>query len=140
MKNVAYRKRRNSRIRNTIVIGLSMILTVFVVATLVISEEITAIELLFFGIIYVIVCVPIMIMPFGNMLEWRKNGELVTYYQIGPFLFDRYQHKGPGAPRIEQDEKEDYRIAIDFDGGKKLIVEKYPTREMAQERLKDFKR
>jgi hypothetical protein len=138
MKKIAYRKRRNTRIRNTIVIGLSMILTVFVVATLVISDEITVVELMFFGVLYVIICVPIMIMPFGNMLEWRKDGKLVTYYQVGPFLFDRYTHEKPAAPRIEQNEK-DYLIAIDFDGDKKLVVEKYPTREMAQDRLKDFR-
>jgi hypothetical protein len=139
MKKLAFRRRRNSRIRNLIVMGSSMILTVFIVSVLVLSEEITAIELSLYGMMYVLICVPIMLMPFGNMLESRDNGQIVSYYQIGPLKFDQYAHDSPTGFQIEKDEEENYSITMEFFKGRKFVIEKYPTRLMAEERLDDFK-
>ena len=138
MKRIPYLKPRNGRIRYLIVLGLSMILTVFVVGVLVVSEEITALELSVYGFLYVVICVPIMILPFGNILESHGKEHLVSYFQVGPFRFDKVTHEKARPVHIEQDEKKRYCLTIDYAGNKKMVIERYPTREMAEDRLGDF--
>ena len=139
MKKLAFLRRRNRRIRNVVVLGSSMILTVFLISILVLSDEITALELAFFGVLYVLLIVPIMLNPFGNILEKHGNGKLVTYYQVGPFHFDRSTHERAGTAYVEEDQKKNFWVTIDLPQGKKLGLEKYPTRQMAEDRLEDFR-
>jgi hypothetical protein len=138
MKKISYNKLRNIRIKSIVVLGLSMMLTVFLVAALVLSKEVNSATLILFGFLYVAIAVPIMLMPFGNTLERLTNGNLESYFLVGSFQFVTSRYQNPVTFIIEPDDNGDQCIIMQHSGGEKFVVERYPDRAGAESRITEF--
>jgi hypothetical protein len=137
MKRISYNALRNMRIRSIVVLGLSMIITVLVVG-IAVTREITSFHLIMFGLLYLLVALPLMFMPFGNTLEKLEDGKFTSYFLVGPVQFMKGNYHGPVTFIVEPDQAEQHCLSMMYSNGEKLVIERYPTREGAEKRLEDF--
>jgi hypothetical protein len=144
MRQVSYNRLKNARIKQ-ISLGTILILTICLTLSIVSIRTAdskptsTFYTLLFsFGIPGLVILIGLI--PFGQVIETLDNKKFATFYKLGRLKF-KYQTWDKADPvTLEQDQRKFYCLTIKTADGQTLLMEKYPTLDQADERLKEFKK
>ena len=80
------------------------------------------------------------LIPFGQVIESHDRNEFTTYYRLGRLKFKQQNWDKADNLSLEQDQRRYYCLTIKTANGQILQMEKYPTLDQADERLKEFKK
>lgn len=139
MSQIEFHRLRNIRTKNIFVVVLFVAVMMFTNYTYYMgrgyANTFTLLALVFCSGIFALAFV---LIPFRQMVQRDSNNLITTYRQVGPWkFFNRALGKLSGIELV-QDEYRSYCITISTDTGK-ISLERYPTLDNANERLKEFR-
>lgn len=103
------------------------------------KESLSIYNGLVFGFLLILLTYLLGLIPFGQVLEYLNNKTFTTYYKLGPLKFKEMKWDKVDNVTLEQDQKRYYYLTIRTIGGQAIQLEKHPTLNEANERLREFK-
>jgi hypothetical protein len=104
------------------------------------KESLSTYHGLGFGFFLMILTYVLGLIPFGQVIESTDSKTFSTYYKLGRLKFKEQKWDKADKVSLEQNEKRFYCLTIRTGNGQLLKMEKYPTLNQADERLREFKK
>lgn len=99
-----------------------------------------------FGLEYIVMIAPVVVLflvaqviPFEQVVIRINTLQFQTCYNLGGLKFRVREFNYGGEVRLEQDKDRYYCLFIKLADGQKLLIERIPTRDVADRRLEELK-